>query len=130
MRAGRTLVVGLARAFSHQAEQETLAIKSNCPGFSRTCGVTIPGMRLALRLARPVYECLPAVYAAIGCLALVISYVDAGSTGAVISFGIGVAAVIVALMLALRRQDFRELQRDYSGISVDQPFPPADIFRP
>jgi hypothetical protein len=83
-------------------------------------------MRLALRLARPVYESLPALYAAIGCIALLISYMDAGSAGALIAFLIGVGAEIAALMLFLRRQDFRELKRDYSGTAIDRPVPPAD----
>jgi hypothetical protein len=79
-----------------------------------------------MRLARPLYESLPAAYAAIGCFALTVSYVDSGSGGAVVAFLIGVAAEIVALMLFLRRQHFRDLRRDYSGASIGRPLPPVD----
>ncbi len=78
-------------------------------------------------MARPIYESLPALYAVIGGVALMISYLEAGGLRAVITFGIGVFAEIAALTLFLRRRDSRELLRDYSGGAIDLPLPPADL---
>ena len=79
-----------------------------------------------MRLARPVYESLPYVYMAIGGLAIFLFYVDSvgvDSVGprAVAAFVIGVVVETAALTLLLRRQDFRELSREYSGETIDFP---------
>ena len=75
-----------------------------------------------MRLARPVYESLPYVYMAIGGLAIFLFYVDSVvGPRAVAAFVIGVVVETAALTLLLRRQDFRELSREYSGETIDFP---------
>ena len=74
-----------------------------------------------MRLARPVYESMPLVYAAIGGLAVLLAYLDPVGPRAVIAMVIGVAAEIAALTVFLRRQDYRELSREYSGETIDLP---------
>lgn len=74
-----------------------------------------------MRLARPVYESLPYVYMAIGGLAIFLFYVDSIGPRAVAAFVIGVVVETAALTLLLRRQDYRELSREYSGETIDFP---------
>ena len=74
-----------------------------------------------MRLSRPVYESLPYVYMAIGGLAIFLSYVEPVGPRAVIAFILGVIVETAALTLLLRRQDCRELSRDYSGDTIDLP---------
>jgi hypothetical protein len=74
-----------------------------------------------MRLARPVYESLPYVYMAIGGLAIFVFYLDPSGLHGVIAFGIGLLAETAALTLLLRRRDFRELSREYSGETIDLP---------
>jgi len=74
-----------------------------------------------MRLARPVYEGLPYFYMAIGGLAIFLFYLDPVGLRAVIAFAIGVLAETAALTLLLRRQDFRELSREYTGETIDLP---------
>jgi hypothetical protein len=76
-------------------------------------------MRLAL--ARPVYEGLPYFYMAIGGVAIFLFYLDPVGLHAVVAFAIGILAETAALTLLLRRQDFRELSREYSGETIDLP---------
>lgn len=74
-----------------------------------------------MRLARPVYESLTVVYMLIGALAFVVFYLDPVGAPAVISFVIGFMAETAALTLFLRRQDYRELSREYSGETIELP---------
>jgi hypothetical protein len=74
-----------------------------------------------MRLSRPVYESLPYVYMAIGGLAICVFYLDHGGLRGVIAFVIGFVAETAALMLLLRRQDYRALSREYSGETIDLP---------
>jgi hypothetical protein len=74
-----------------------------------------------MRLARPVYESLPLVYAAIGGLALLVAYLDPDRPQTEIALVIGLMAEIAALTVFLRRQDYRELSREYSGEIIDLP---------
>ena len=74
-----------------------------------------------MRLARPVYESMPLVYAAIGGLAILLAYVDPEGPRAVIAMVIGLVAEIAALTVFLRRQDYRALSREYSGENIDLP---------
>jgi len=67
-----------------------------------------------MRLARPVYESLPVLYMAIGMVAIAVFYLDPGASGKA-AFIIGLCAETAALTLFLRRQDYRELRREYSG---------------
>ena len=74
-----------------------------------------------MRLARPVYESLPYLYMAIGGLAIFVFYLDPAELRAGLAFAIGIVAAVAALTLFLRRRDFRELSRDYSGETIDLP---------
>jgi hypothetical protein len=74
-----------------------------------------------MRLARPVYEGLPYFYMAIGGIAIFLFYLDPVGLHAVVAFAIGILAETAALTLLLRRQDFRELSREYSGETIDLP---------
>jgi len=74
-----------------------------------------------MRLTRPVYESLPYVYMAIGALAIFVFYLDPVGVRGVIAFVIGLVAETAALMLLLRRQDYRALSREYSGETIDFP---------
>lgn len=74
-----------------------------------------------MRLARPVYESMPVVYAAIGGLALWLAYLDPEGEGSILAAVIGVAAEIAALTVFLRRQDYRELSREYTGETIELP---------
>ena len=74
-----------------------------------------------MRLSRPVYESLPYVYMAIGGLEIFVFYLDPEGLRGVIAFVIGLVAETAALMLLLRRQDYRALSREYSGETIDFP---------
>ncbi len=74
-----------------------------------------------MRLARPVYESLPYAYMAIGGLAILVCYMDPLGPGALIALILGVCLETAALTLLLRRQDYRELSREYSGETIGLP---------
>jgi hypothetical protein len=74
-----------------------------------------------MRLADPIYESMPIVYAGIGGLAFLIAYVDPEGPRTVIAASIGLIAEIAALTVFLRRQDYRALRREYSGETIDLP---------
>ena len=74
-----------------------------------------------MRLARPVYESLPYVYMAIGAVAILLFYLDPIESRGAVAFVIGLVAETAALMLLLRRQDYRALSREYSGETIDLP---------
>ncbi len=54
-------------------------------------------------------------------LAIFVFYLDPSGLHAVIAFAIGLIAETAALTLLLRRRDFRELSREYSGETIDLP---------
>jgi hypothetical protein len=74
-----------------------------------------------MRLARPVYESLPLVYMLIGAAAIFLFYINPPGFAGKAAFLIGVFAETAALTLFLRRQDFRELSREYSGETIELP---------
>jgi hypothetical protein len=74
-----------------------------------------------MRLSRPVYETLPLIYAAIGAAGFLIAYVDPKGVRSMIAFGIGLMACIASLTIFLRRQDYRELSREYTGETIEFP---------
>jgi hypothetical protein len=74
-----------------------------------------------MRLARPVYESLPYFYMAIGALAIFLFYLDPDGPRAAVAFGLGVIVETAALTVLLRRQDYRELSREYSGETINLP---------
>jgi hypothetical protein len=74
-----------------------------------------------MRLADPVYESMPLVYAAIGAGAFFISYIDPEDPRTSIALAIGLVCEIAALTVFLRRQDYRALSREYSGETIELP---------
>jgi hypothetical protein len=74
-----------------------------------------------MRLARPVYESLPIVYMAIGGVAIFLFYLNPIGFAGKAAFLIGLLAETAALTLFLRRQDYRELSREYSGETIELP---------
>jgi hypothetical protein len=74
-----------------------------------------------MRLARPVYESMPPLYASIGALGLLIAYLDPEGPRTMVAFGIGLLMEIAALTVFLRRQDYRAKVREYAGGLVDLP---------
>jgi hypothetical protein len=74
-----------------------------------------------MRLARPIYESLPYLYMAIGGLAIFLFYLDPAGPRAAVAFALGIIVETAALTVLLRRQDYRELSREYSGETIDLP---------
>ncbi len=74
-----------------------------------------------MRLAGPLYESLPYIYAAIGACAFGVSYLDAQDVRAAATFTVGIAAEVAALTLYLRRRGYREMRREYSGGELAPP---------
>jgi hypothetical protein len=74
-----------------------------------------------MRLARPVYESLPLVYVLIGAAAIFLFYINPLGFAGKTAFLIGVFCETAALTLFLRRQDCRELSREYRGETIDLP---------
>ncbi|MGO8856315.1 MAG: hypothetical protein ACLQO1_11475 [Steroidobacteraceae bacterium] len=74
-----------------------------------------------MRLARPVYESVPLIYAAIGGLAILLAYFDTEEPETAIALVIGLVAEVAALTVFLRRQDYRALSREYSGETIELP---------
>ena len=74
-----------------------------------------------MRLARPVYESLPIIYMLIGGLAILLFYLNPLGFAGKAAFLIGILAETAALTLFLRRQDYRELSREYNGETIELP---------
>ena len=72
-----------------------------------------------MRLSNPVYESVPAVYAAIGAIGFVLAYLDREDPWSSIALCIGLAGEVAALTIFLRRQDYRASSREYSGAHMD-----------
>ncbi|HEX3602867.1 MAG TPA: hypothetical protein VHU43_02155 [Steroidobacteraceae bacterium] len=72
-------------------------------------------------MARPIYEGLPLIYMLIGALAIFLFYINPLGFAGKAAFLIGVFAETAALTLFLRRQDCRELSREYSGETIELP---------
>ena len=71
-----------------------------------------------MRLARPVYESLPYAYMAMGGVAIFLFYLDPSGRRAAVAFAIGIVVEIAGLTLALHRQDYRSLSREYAGDQI------------
>ena len=74
-----------------------------------------------MRLARPVYESLPYAYIGLGWVAMLVSYLNAGSLGAGIAFCIGLLAQVAGLTIFLHRQDCRSRRSQYPCESIEEP---------
>lgn len=73
-----------------------------------------------MRLAGPIYEGVPLIYAVIGGVGILIAYLDPVGPRTVVAFAIGVIGEIAALTLLLRRQDSRARGREYGGRSLER----------
>ncbi|HXP64626.1 MAG TPA: hypothetical protein VN815_04050 [Steroidobacteraceae bacterium] len=74
-----------------------------------------------MRLARPVYESLPAIYVLIGGAAIFLFYINPPGFAGKAAFVIGLFALTAGVTLFLRRQDYRELSREYNGENIELP---------
>jgi hypothetical protein len=74
-----------------------------------------------MRLARPVYEILPLIYMLIGAVAIFLFYLNPPGFAGKAAFIIGLLSLTAGLTLFLRRQDYRELSREYNGETIDLP---------
>ena len=69
-----------------------------------------------MHFSRPLYEGLPWVYIALGAGAVAVSYGLADARVMAVVIGtLGFVAMVTGVMILLRRRDFRELGRRYSG---------------
>jgi hypothetical protein len=70
---------------------------------------------VTMRLPKPLYEIVPALYSAAGFLALLASYeLRSHPSSAAVALG-GIAGVLTGLVLWLRRRDYRAMQDRYRG---------------
>lgn len=74
-----------------------------------------------MRLSEPVYESLPYAYVGLGWAGLLLSYANAGTTGSVIAFVIGLLAQIAGLTIYLHRQDCRSRRIQYPCERIEGP---------
>ena len=72
-----------------------------------------------MRIARALYESMPPIYAAIGGFGFFLASLDEQGPRTVTAFAIAVFMEIAALTVFLRRQDYRELSREYSANVID-----------
>lgn len=69
-------------------------------------------------IPRPVYEAMPYAFAAAGAAMIAIAVlVQRGPRG--LLFGLGGFAIIVGLVLWMKRRDYRTTQTDYDPHSLD-----------
>ena len=74
-----------------------------------------------MRLSRPVYEGLPWLYIAAGLVALGASYLIADSHTLSLLVGLaGLAALLLGVVVLLRRRDYRELRSQYGQPDLTQ----------
>ena len=74
-----------------------------------------------MRLARPIYESMPLLYAGIGGVAMLVAYIDPEGPRTVFAFIMGLIAQIAALTVFLHRQDYRALRREYPVQTIEPP---------
>lgn len=74
-----------------------------------------------MRLARPIYESMPLLYAGIGGFSMLVAYIDPQGPRSVVAFVIGLIAETAALTVFLHRQDSRALRLEYSGRTLEPP---------
>jgi len=71
-------------------------------------------------LPRPIYEALPYIYAALGAVFIVESWIDATGWLSAVLLIAGSGLLLIGIMLWLRRKDFRDEQRQYNVRSLDE----------
>lgn len=69
-------------------------------------------------LSRPVYEFLPYAYMLVGALCLIASFFIA--SGSATLMWAGVVALVIGLVLWLKRRDYRTAQSEYNRKSLDE----------
>ncbi len=69
-------------------------------------------------LSRPVYEFLPYAYMLVGALCLVASFFIASES--TLLMWAGMVALVVGLVLWLKRRDYRTAQSEYNRKSLDE----------
>lgn len=73
------------------------------------------------RIAKPLYDFKPWFYGLLGLAALALSYLRLeGALSGLVAL-VGLAACIWALVIALRRRDFRAMRDEYGGDSLPPP---------
>jgi len=72
-----------------------------------------------MRVSRPVYEALPYVYIVAGIIAAAASYVWRDPPWSDLLAALGLIVVVIGLVLALRRRDYRVQKRRY-GTDFDE----------
>jgi sugar phosphate permease len=73
-----------------------------------------------MRIARTVYEALPWVYMVLGAAAIVASYLWRHPRWTEALAVCGLLAIVLGLMLVLRRRDYRIQQRRYGAEFEDE----------
>ena len=73
-----------------------------------------------MRIARTIYEALPWVYMILGAAAIAASYLWRQPLWTEALAVCGLAAVVLGLMLVLRRRDYRIQQRRYGAELEDE----------
>jgi hypothetical protein len=68
--------------------------------------------------AGPVYQLLPYAYGALGLGALVLSYYLPTGWFSTLLFAAGFVLIVWALMIGLRRREFRSLRNEYDDRSL------------
>ena len=70
-------------------------------------------------LRRSIYEALPYGYAGCGLALCAASYLDSGASWADAALAIGALAVVLGLVLILRRRSYRDDEARYDRHSLD-----------
>lgn len=71
-------------------------------------------------LAKPYYEAVPYVYAAVGSALLIVSWVMLTGVWSTTLLILGSLLLLAGLTLWLRRRDYRYTQRQYNARSLDE----------
>mgnify|MGYP000861098363 FL=1 len=74
-----------------------------------------------MRLASPVYESLPYAYVGLGWTAMVLSYLNSGSSQGTLAFVLGLIAQVAGLTIYLHRQDCRSRRSQYPCERIEEP---------
>ncbi len=68
-----------------------------------------------MHLSKPVYESLPYLYMLVGAVALGVSYAWSLAVWSSVLLMCGLATVVLGLVIALKRRDYRVQKRRYGG---------------
>ena len=76
-------------------------------------------MRERGQLPKLLYESLPPAYAVAGLAALIWSYREGTGVLSLLCAAVGLAGVVLGIVLALRRRDYRRMRSLYGGTRID-----------